>query len=118
MVGKLVSVYCRGASGIIGAGGSFLLVPIMLVILKLPLRMTIATSIAVTFISSIGITTGKVITGQVVIIPALIIAIASIFAAPLGARVGKRMNQKVLQYMLSILIVGTAVKMWIDMISK
>ena len=80
--------------------------------------MTIATSIAVTFISSIGITTGKVLTGQVVVIPALIIAIASIFAAPLGARVGKRMNQKVLQYMLSVLIVGTAVKMWMDMISK
>lgn len=107
-----------GVSGIIGAGGAFLLVPIMLVILKLPLRMTIATSIAITFISSVGITTGKVITGQVVIIPALIIAVASIFAAPLGARVGKRLNQKVLQYVLSTLIVGTAVKMWIDMISK
>ncbi|WP_445662120.1 TSUP family transporter [Bacillus sp. FSL R12-0069] len=107
-----------GASGIIGAGGSFLLVPIMLVILKLPIRTTIATSIAITFISSVGITTGKVITGQVVVIPALIIAIASIFAAPLGARVGKRINQKALQYMLSILIVGTAVKMWIDMLSK
>ena len=57
------------------------------------------------------------VTGQVVIIPALIIAVASIFA-PLGARVGKRLNQKVLQYVLSTLIVGTAVKMWIDMISK
>ncbi|PFC14869.1 sulfite exporter TauE/SafE family protein [Bacillus cereus] len=115
---SLLAFIVGGASGIIGAGGSFLLVPIMLVILKLPIRTTIATSIAITFISSIGITTGKVITGQVVVIPALIIAIASIFSAPLGARVGKRINQKALQYMLSILIVGTAVKMWIDMISK
>ncbi|PEM80876.1 hypothetical protein CN558_28805 [Bacillus wiedmannii] len=115
---SLLAFIVGGASGIIGAGGSFLLVPIMLVILKLPIRTTIATSIAITFISSIGITTGKVITGQVVVIPALIIAVASIFAAPLGARVGKRLNQKALQYMLSILIVGTAVKMWIDMISK
>ena len=64
MVSKLVGVYVGGASGIIGAGGSFLLVPIMLVILKLPIRMTIATSIAVTFISSIGITTGKVMTDK------------------------------------------------------
>lgn len=94
MVSKLVSVYCRRASSIIGAGGSFLLVPIMLVILKLPIRRTIATSIAITFISSVGITTGKVITGQVVVMPALIIAIASIFAAPLGARFGKRIDQK------------------------
>lgn len=118
MVSKLVSVRCRGASGIIGAGGSFLLVPIMLVILKLPLRMTIATSIAITFISSIGITTGKMVTGQVVIIPALIIAVASIFLCATWSTSREEAKSKVLQYVLSTLIVGTAVKMWIDMISK
>ena len=91
---SLLAFIVGGASGIIGAGGSFLLVPIMLVILKLPIRTTIATSIAITFISSVGITTGKVITGQVVVIPALIIAVASIFAAPLGVRVGKGMKSK------------------------
>ena len=58
------------------------------------------------------------ITGQVVVVPALIVAIASIFAAPLGARVWEEDQSKALQYMLSILIVGTAIKMWIDMISK
>ncbi|MBJ8052409.1 sulfite exporter TauE/SafE family protein [Bacillus cereus] len=115
---SLLAFSVGSVSGIIGAGGAFLLVPIMLVVLKLPIRTTIATSIAITFISSIGITTGKVITGQIVVIPALIVAIASLFAAALGVRVGKRVNQKVLQYVLSILIVGTAIKMWIDMILK
>jgi uncharacterized membrane protein YfcA len=115
---SLLAFIVGSVSGIIGAGGAFLLVPIMLVVLKLPIRTTIATSIAITFISSIGITTGKVITGQIVVIPALIVAIASLFAAPLGVRVGKRVNQKVLQYVLSTLIVGTAIKMWVDMISK
>ncbi|MGG5793604.1 sulfite exporter TauE/SafE family protein [Bacillus nitratireducens] len=113
---SMLAFIVGSVSGIIGAGGAFLLVPIMLVVLKLPIRTTIATSIAITFISSVGITTGKVITGQIVVIPALIVAIASLFAAPLGVRVGKRVNQKVLQYVLSILIVGTAIKMWIDMI--
>ena len=47
-------------SGIVGAAGGFLLVPIMLVVLKIPTRMTIATSLAITFISSIGATIGKV----------------------------------------------------------
>ena len=47
------------SSGIVGAGGAFILVPIMLVILKLPTHMTIATSLAITFISSISITAGK-----------------------------------------------------------
>ena len=52
-------------SGIVGAAGGFLLVPIMLTVLHIPTRMTIATSLAVTFISSIGGSIGKLITGQV-----------------------------------------------------
>ncbi|MEY8350083.1 sulfite exporter TauE/SafE family protein [Bacillus cereus] len=102
------------SSGIVGAGGAFLLVPIMLVILKIPTRMTIATSLAITFISSIGSMIGKVATGQVVLLPSITIAIASLLASPLGASVGKRLNQNVLQWILAILIVSTSIKIWID----
>ena len=56
-------------AGIVGAGGAFLLVPIMLVVLKIPTRMTIASSLAITLISSIGSIAGKVSTGQVKILP-------------------------------------------------
>ena len=58
-------------SGIVGAAGGFLLVPIMLTVLHIPTRMTIATSLAVTFISSIGSSVGKLITGQVDYFPAI-----------------------------------------------
>lgn len=104
------------ASGIVGAGGAFLLVPIMLVILKLPTRMTIVTSLAITFISSIGIMFGKISTGQVVVFPSIIIAIASLLALPIGASIGKKMNQKILQWILAILIVATSVKIWMNML--
>ena len=70
-------------AGIVGAAGAFLLVPIMLVVLKIPTRMTIATSLAITFISSIGSTVGKLTTGQVDYIPALIMVVASLIASPL-----------------------------------
>ncbi len=103
-------------SGIVGAAGGFLLVPIMLVVLKIPTRMTIATSLAITFISSIGGSVGKVITGQVEYWPAFIMIIASILAAPLGAKVGKTMNTKALQMILAVLISATAIKIWIDIL--
>ncbi|CAM4193040.1 membrane protein [Bacillus manliponensis] len=104
------------ASGIVGAGGAFLLVPIMLVVLKLPVRVTIATSLTVTFISSIGITIGKVTAGQVLFGPSIIVALASILASPLGARVGKKMSQSLLRWILALLIVATSIKIWIDML--
>ncbi|MCS0824836.1 sulfite exporter TauE/SafE family protein [Cytobacillus firmus] len=103
-------------AGIVGAAGAFLLVPIMLVVLKIPTRMTIASSLAITFISSIGATIGKITTGQVDYIPALIMVIASLIASPLGAIAGKKVNTKVLQVILALLIFATAVKIWMDIL--
>jgi len=102
------------AAGIVGAAGAFILVPIMLVVLKIPTRMTIATSLAITFISSIGSTIGKVATDQVLYGPAAVMIVASIIAAPIGAEIGQKMNTKVLQWLLALLILGTAVKIWLD----
>ncbi|MGE7842979.1 sulfite exporter TauE/SafE family protein [Lysinibacillus sp. NPDC093712] len=103
-------------SGIVGAAGGFLLVPIMLVVLKIPTRMTIATSLAITLISSVGGTTGKLITGQVDYYPAAIMIVASLIAAPLGAKAGKSLDTKVLQGILAVLILATAVKIWMDIL--
>ncbi|MBE4909470.1 sulfite exporter TauE/SafE family protein [Bacillus luteolus] len=103
-------------AGIVGAAGAFLLVPIMLVLLKIPTRMTIASSLAITFISSIGATVGKITTGQIDYFPAFIMIIASLIASPLGAIAGKKVNTKVLQVVLAVLIFATAVKIWIDII--
>lgn len=103
-------------SGIVGAAGGFLLVPIMLVVLGIPTRMTIATSLAITFISSIGGTIGKLMTGQVDYYPAVIMIVASLLAAPLGAKVGKKMNTKILQSILAVLILATAIKIWVDLL--
>lgn len=99
-------------AGIVGAAGAFILVPIMLVVLKIPTRMTIATSLAITFISSIGATIGKVTTGQVDYIPAAIMIVASLLASPLGANAGKKVNTKILQGILAVLILGSAIKIW------
>lgn len=103
-------------SGIVGAAGGFLLVPIMLTVLKIPTRMTIATSLAITFISAIGGSVGKIITGQIDYWPAFIMIIASIIAAPLGAKIGQKMNVKILQWLLAVLIAGTAIKIWADIL--
>ncbi|MCM3411382.1 sulfite exporter TauE/SafE family protein [Metabacillus litoralis] len=103
-------------AGIVGAAGAFLLVPIMLVVLKIPTRMTIASSLAITFISSIGATVGKITTGQVDYGPAAIMVIASLIASPLGAIAGKKINTKVLQVILALLIFVTAIKIWMDII--
>ncbi|WP_432653146.1 hypothetical protein [Salibacterium salarium] len=59
----------------VGIGGSIIKYPMLLYIspllgfsaLKIPTRMAIATSLGITFISSIGATVGKISTGQVLL---------------------------------------------------
>ncbi|TCS93970.1 sulfite exporter TauE/SafE family protein [Hazenella coriacea] len=105
------------SSGIVGAAGAFILVPIMLLILKIPTRVTIASSLAITFISSIGSTVGKVLAGDILFWPAIVMVIASIIAAPLGAKLSTRLNTTFLKGLLAVLIMGTAIKIWLEILS-
>lgn len=104
-------------SGIVGAAGAFITVPIMLVILKIPTRVAIASSLAITFISSIGSTAGKVMGGHMLLFPSIVMVVASILASPLGAKAGQKMNVKLLQWILAALITATVIKIWIDILT-
>src|SRR5690625_1540920 len=116
LVAAIFALVVGIGSGIVGAAGAFLLVPIMLVVLQIPTRMTIASSLAITFISSIGSTVGKVATGQVDYFPASVMIVASLIAAPLGAKTGQKVSTKLLQIILAILIGATAIKIWGDIL--
>jgi len=104
-------------SGIVGAAGAFITVPIMLVLLRIPTRVAIASSLAITFISSIGTATGKIMGGHMLWLPAAIMVVASVIASPIGAAVGKRMKVKALQWILAALITATVIKIWIDILA-
>jgi len=104
------------ASGIVGAAGAFITVPVMLVVLKIPTRVAIASSLAITFISSIGSTVGKAMGGHMLLYPSIIMVAASLLAAPVGAMISKKIKTKFLQWILIVLIVATVVKIWLDII--
>ncbi|NBC72793.1 sulfite exporter TauE/SafE family protein [Paenibacillus sacheonensis] len=103
-------------SGIVGAAGAFITVPVMLVVLKIPTRVAIASSLAITFISSIGSTTGKLMGGHTLLLPSLVLIIASTIAAPIGAKISKHINTKILQWILAGLITATVIKIWISLL--
>ncbi|WP_414045256.1 sulfite exporter TauE/SafE family protein [Macrococcus equi] len=103
-------------SGIVGAGGAFLIVPILLTIFKVPFRVVVANSIIIAFVSSIGTFLTKFLTGSVDIEHAIPLIIASLIFAPIGTKVSKKTNQTVLRYILTALIIMAAIKMIMDMI--
>lgn len=103
-------------SGIVGAGGAFITLPIMLVLLRIPARMAIASSLAITFLSSIGSTAGKALGGHMLLLPSAVMVAASLAGSPMGARVGRRLKAGLLQWMLAVLIALTAIKFWLNIL--
>lgn len=103
-------------SGIVGAAGAFIIVPIMLVMLRIPTRIAIASSLAITFLSSIGSVGGKLMGGHMPLISSLLLIAASIVGSPLGAKLGQRMNVKWLQWILTGFISATVLKIWFDLL--
>jgi len=99
-------------SGVVGAGGAFILIPIMLTVLKIPLRTTIASSLAIVMISAIGGVVGKMTGGDIPLWPTVFTVIGSLIGASLGSRASALVNVKVLRHGLVLLIAVTAVKIW------
>jgi hypothetical protein len=101
MVGLFVGI----VSGIVGAGGAFIIIPILLVLFKLPMNMVVANSIVIAFISSIGAFIIKLIQGYIPLEDALFLIIGSIIFAPLGLKLGEKVPSFVQKWIISILII-------------
>jgi uncharacterized membrane protein YfcA len=104
-------------SGLVGAGGAFLLVPVLIAFMRLDVRLSIGTSLAMTGVSAFVVFLGKAFTAQVPLWPALAVIAGSLPGAPLGARVSHRAPVTVLRLVLAALIAVVTVRVWVDVLS-
>lgn len=100
------------AAGLVGAGGAFLLVPLLLVVVGVPIRVTIGSSLAITAVAATAGVVGKAVTGQIPVPPALVIAVGALPGAQLGATASRRLSGLTLKRALRIIIVLTGLKVW------
>ncbi|MGG4554915.1 sulfite exporter TauE/SafE family protein [Paenibacillus humicus] len=112
----IISFLVGIVSGIVGAGGAFILIPVMLTVMKIPTRITIASSLAIVFISAIGGVAGKLTTAAIPWEATLFTVIGSLLGAPLGSWLSAKMNVKYLRYGLIVLIALTAIKVWMSIL--
>ncbi len=100
------------AGGIIGQGGAFLMIPVMLYFFKIPTRLALGSSAVVAFLSAGAGFLGKWGTGQVPLAMAVTVAVGAVVGAQLGGYAGKRMQTQSLRFVLGLLLAGTALRMW------
>ena len=104
-------------AGLVGAGGAFLLVPVLVGVLRVPMRLSIGTSLAMVGMAAVSGFVGKVATGQVPLWPAATVVLGSLGGAPLGGRVSRRVPVGVLRGVLAGIIALVTARVWLDVVA-
>jgi uncharacterized membrane protein YfcA len=104
-------------AGMVGAGGAFILIPALLYVVRVPLRLTIGTTLWIVVVVSLAGLAGKAVTGQIDWPLAIALLAGALPAGPLGTALSRRTRPERLTTVLGAVILLVAVRMWIDVLS-
>lgn len=105
------------SGGLVGQAGSFLLIPTMLYVLRIPTRMAIGSNLGIIMFSAVAGLAGKLTTAQVPFELALVMVAGSVPSAQLGAMLSRRLRPRLLRYALAGVVAVAAVRIWVDVLS-
>jgi len=100
--------------GMVGQGGSFILIPLMLHVLRLPTRVVIGSNLALVFLSSLAGLAGKSATGQVPALLSMALLLGAIPAAQIGSVLSHATPARSLRIALGIVVSIGAIVMVAD----
>lgn len=104
---------------IMGIGGGFLLVPILIYFLKVPTATVIGTSAVLTMLTMASATVLHAATNhQVDAILALILISGGVIGAQFGARVAQNMRAERLRFLLGLLILAVGLRFAVDLLAQ
>ncbi len=102
--------------GMVGQGGSFILIPLMTSYVHVPTRIAIGSNLAIVLMSSIAAFIGKAATGQIEWLLTIPIVLTVIPAATLGGNISRRVPVYSLRKILAGLIALAAIRIWVSLL--
>ncbi len=102
--------------GMVGQGGSFILIPLMSSYVKIPTRIAIGSNLAIVMLSSLAAFVSKAITGQIQWLMTLPLIITVIPFAALGGYVSSKISVLLLRRFLASLIAFAAFWIWLSLL--
>jgi uncharacterized membrane protein YfcA len=96
--------------GLVGQGGSFILIPLMTSFMQVPTRIAIGSNLAIVFLSSLAAFIGKALTGQIVWSLAAPIVLTVIPAAHFGSLISRKVPVARLRLLLACFVAIAAVR--------
>jgi uncharacterized protein len=113
LLGTLVGIL----AAIMGVGGGFIMVPIMVYLLRMPMHVVVGTSLFQIFFTCVNVTIMQAAVNHTVdFILALILLIGSSLGAQIGARISKRLKGDQIKVLLAIIIIVVMVQMLLGLV--
>ena len=102
---------------IMGIGGGFLLVPMLIYLLRVPTNVVIGTSMVLTLVTMATATVLHATTNQLVdAVLALILMVGGVVGAQFGARAGQKMRGERLRLLLGLLVLAVGIRFAVDLV--
>lgn len=103
--------------GLVGQGGSFILIPLMTFFVLIPTRIAIGSNLAIVLLSTTAGFLGKAFTSQIDWLLALPLVLTVPVAAHLGGRVSRKVPVFALRRVLAMVIAIAAIRIWISVLA-
>jgi uncharacterized membrane protein YfcA len=104
-------------TSLMGVGGGFIMVPVMIYVLKMPTKIVVGTSLFQLLFTTAAVSIMQAgVNHSVDPFLALILIIGSVLGTKLGARLGARLPAEKLRLILALVVVAVAVKMVVTLL--
>ena len=114
-LGALVGVL----SAIMGVGGGFIMVPVMVYLLRMPMHVVVGTSLFQILFTCVNVTVLQAFYNHTVdFLLALTLLVGSTSGAQVGARISKRLKADQLKIMMSVIILAVMVVMVLGLVMR
>ncbi len=106
-------------SAIMGVGGGFIMVPVMVYLLRMPMHVVVGTSLFQILFTCINVTIMQSWQNHTVdFVLALLLLIGSSVGVQFGAKIGRKMHGEQLKIFLSVLVLAVMVKMLFELLMR
>jgi uncharacterized membrane protein YfcA len=115
LLGTLVGVL----AAIMGVGGGFIMVPIMIYLLRMPMHVVVGTSLFQIMFTCINVTVLQSYMNHTVdFMLALLLLVGSVLGAQIGVRIGRKLKADQLKILMAILVLVVMVKMLLGLLLR
>lgn len=115
LIGAIVGIL----AAIMGVGGGFILVPVMIYVIGMPTKIVIGTSLfQIIFVTGFTTLLHSTQNYSVDALLALILLVGGVIGAQVGTRLGVYLKAEQLRILLAILVLGVCTKLGVDLVLK